>query len=68
MDDFGGYIRPQKALVPAEEPETNYLNDPYLVPMEGDYGYFKCTLCDATLPGEFHVRVDWYLDLYKQSV
>lgn len=37
-----------------ELPET-LLDDPYLQPMEG--GYYKCTLCSATLPGQTHVQM-----------
>jgi hypothetical protein len=51
---------PDDVLMPRDrDPPTNpengdqYLDDPYLQPLEG--GYYQCTLCSATLPGLYHV-------------
>ena len=56
MSDPSDYLRqPSTTSGELNEVDLQVFVDPYLQPVEG--GYYKCTLCDAMLPGPHHVTM-----------
>ena len=64
----GDYLRQVDSAEPDAVGESvdQFLDDPYLQPVEG--GYYQCTLCSATLPGPYHVSMHLQGKMHKRKV
>lgn len=67
MDAVSEYVRKESSEInqPLDQSDS-FLDDPHLQPIEG--GYYQCTLCSATLPGQYHVQMHVQGKTHKRRV
>jgi hypothetical protein len=67
MDKISEYVKADDtAEVHDSVFDESWLNDPHLQPVEG--GFYQCTLCSATLPGQFHVQMHLQGKMHKRRL